>query len=114
MEVGPGLSSARDADLDQLSDADLVDQSHGQVTLMTVHNAKGLEFDVIIACVLGGTDINGGRGTIFGTLIGALIIGVLSNAMNLMGLAIYHQDVVRGIVLVCAILMHRLISSRIR
>jgi ribose/xylose/arabinose/galactoside ABC-type transport system permease subunit len=75
---------------------------------------KGLEFDVIIACVLGGTDINGGRGTIFGTLIGALIIGVLSNAMNLMGLAIYHQDVVRGIVLVGAILMHRLISSRIR
>jgi ribose transport system permease protein len=75
---------------------------------------KGLEFDVIIACVLGGTDINGGRGTIFGTLIGALIIGVLSNAMNIMGLAIYHQDVVRGIVLVGAILMHRLISSRIR
>ncbi len=75
---------------------------------------KGLEFDVIIACVLGGTDINGGRGTIFGTLIGALIIGELSNAMNLMGLAIYHQDVVRGIVLVAAILMHRLISSRIR
>lgn len=73
---------------------------------------KGLEFDVIIACVLGGTDINGGRGTIFGTLIGALIIGVLSNAMNIMGLAIYHQDVVRGIVLVCAILMHRVISSR--
>jgi len=75
---------------------------------------KGLEFDVIIACVLGGTDINGGRGTIFGTLIGALIIGVLSNAMNLMGLAIYHQDVVRGIVLVGAILLHRLISNRIR
>lgn len=75
---------------------------------------KGLEFDVIIACVLGGVDIGGGRGTIFGTLIGALIIGVLSNAMNLMGLAIYHQDVVRGIVLVGAILMHRLISSRIR
>jgi ribose transport system permease protein len=74
---------------------------------------KGLEFDIIIACVLGGTDINGGRGTIFGTLIGALIIGVLSNAMNLMGLAIYHQDVVRGIVLVGAILMHRVISSRI-
>ncbi len=74
---------------------------------------KGLEFDVIIACVLGGTDINGGRGTIFGTLIGALIIGVLSNAMNIMGLAIYHQDVVKGIVLVCAILMHRVISTRI-
>ncbi len=74
----------------------------------------GFETDCIIACVLGGTDINGGRGTVFGTLIGALIVGVLTNIMNMLGLAIYTQNIIKGIVLVAAIVLNNTIRSKIK
>lgn len=73
-----------------------------------------LESDCIIAAVLGGTDINGGRGTVFGMLIGALFITVLTNIMNMQGLTIYIQDVVKGAVLVLAILLNNIIKNRVR
>lgn len=73
-----------------------------------------LESDCIIAAVLGGTDINGGRGTVFGMLIGALFITVLTNIMNMQGLTIYIQSVVKGIVLIFAILMNIVIRNRVR
>ena len=74
----------------------------------------GFETDCIIACVLGGADMNGGRGTVFGALIGALIVGVLTNIMNMMGLAIYTQNIVKGIVLVCAIVLNNTIRDKIK
>jgi ribose transport system permease protein len=67
----------------------------------------GFEIDCVIAAVLGGTDINGGRGTVFGMLIGALIVGVLSNVLNMLGLPLYYQNVIKGIVLVLAIVLNR-------
>jgi ribose transport system permease protein len=66
----------------------------------------GFEVDCVIAAVLGGTDINGGRGTVFGTLIGALIVGVLSNVLNMLGLVLYYQYVIKGIVLILAIVFN--------
>jgi ribose transport system permease protein len=66
----------------------------------------GFEIDCVIASVLGGTDINGGRGTVFGMIIGALIVGVLSNVLNMLGFAIYYQYVIKGIVLVLAIVLN--------
>ena len=74
----------------------------------------GFESDCIIAAVLGGTDVNGGRGTVFGMIIGALIVGVLTNIMNMMGLANYTQNVVKGIVLVLAILLNNTIRSKVK
>lgn len=74
----------------------------------------GLETDCIIAAVLGGTDINGGRGTVFGMIIGALIVGVLTNIMNMIGMAIYDQQVVKGIVLVLAILTNNTVRNKIK
>lgn len=73
-----------------------------------------LESDCIIAAVLGGTDINGGRGSVFGMLIGALFITVLTNIMNMQGITTYIQDVVKGVVLVLAILMNNIIRNRIK
>lgn len=73
-----------------------------------------LESDCIIAAVLGGTDINGGRGTVFGMLIGALFITVLTNIMNMQGITGYSQNVVKGIVLILAILLNNVIRERIR
>jgi len=65
--------------------------------------AIGFEMDVIAAVVVGGTALRGGRGTVFGTLVGALLFAVLANALNLLGIASYWQYVLTGTVLVAAI-----------
>lgn len=67
----------------------------------------GYELDAIAAVVLGGTSMAGGIGTITGTAIGALIIGVLNNALNIMQVSSYYQDVAKGIVILVAVLMDR-------
>lgn len=64
---------------------------------------EGFELDAIASVVLGGTDINGGRGSILGTLIGALIMGVLSNGLNLLGVSPYVQRVFKGLIILFAI-----------
>ena len=77
-------------------------------------NFPSLESDCIIAAVLGGTNINGGSGTVFGMLIGALFITVLTNIMNMQGVTIYLQNVVKGIVLILAISLNYFIRKRVR
>ena len=67
-------------------------------------NATGFEFDVITAVVLGGTSMAGGKGTIVGSLIGALLIGTLNNGMVMMDIQAYWQDIISGIVLVVAVI----------
>ncbi|WP_026581999.1 ABC transporter permease subunit [Bacillus sp. J33] len=65
------------------------------------------ELDAIAAVVLGGTSLSGGRGWIFGTLIGALIIGVLNNGLNLLNVSSFYQQVVKGGVILLAVLLDR-------
>lgn len=65
------------------------------------------ELDAIAAVVLGGTSLAGGRGHITGTLIGALIIGVLNNGLNLLGVSSFYQQVVKGGVILLAVLLDR-------
>ncbi|MCA1023569.1 ribose ABC transporter permease [Halobacillus litoralis] len=65
------------------------------------------ELDAIAAVVLGGTSLSGGRGLIVGTLIGALIIGTLNNGLNLLGVSSFFQMVVKGVVIIIAVLMDR-------
>lgn len=68
---------------------------------------EGYELDAIAAVVLGGTSLSGGRGWIFGTLIGALIIGVLNNGLNLLNVSAFYQQVVKGCVILLAVLLDR-------
>jgi len=63
----------------------------------------GFELDAIGACFIGGASAYGGIGTVGGTLIGALIMGVLNNGMSIMGISIDLQQVVKGLVLLAAV-----------
>jgi ribose transport system permease protein len=65
------------------------------------------ELDAIAAVVLGGTSLAGGKGSIVGTLIGVLIIGTLNNGLNLLGVSSFYQLVVKGLVILIAILLDR-------
>lgn len=68
-------------------------------------SGEGYEMDAIAAVVLGGTSMTGGVGRLAGSVIGAMIIGVLSNGMNLMGFNSAWQYVVKGAVLLIAVLI---------
>lgn len=67
----------------------------------------GFELDAIAAVVIGGTSLAGGEGTITGTLIGALIIGVLNNGLNLMNVSPFYQSIVKGLVILIAVLLDK-------
>lgn len=83
----------------------------GRVSSGAPTSGTGMEMDVVTAVVIGGISINGGKGTMFGAFIGALIIGVLSNGLTIMNLGEYYQQVVKGIVLILAVTFDAL-SSR--
>jgi ribose transport system permease protein len=74
----------------------------------------GYELDAIAAVILGGTSFTGGVGSIVGTAIGALIIGVLNNGLVLMDVPFFYQLIIKGAVIIVAVLLDRIRSSRIR
>lgn len=63
----------------------------------------GAELDAIAACVVGGISMTGGAGTLFGTLLGAFIIGIISNILNLLGINSFAQLVVKGLIILVAV-----------
>ncbi len=65
----------------------------------------GIELDAITATVIGGTSFNGGIGTIWGAVVGALIIGVINNGMDLLNISPFMQQVVKGAIIVLAIII---------
>lgn len=65
----------------------------------------GYELDAIAACVLGGTSMSGGKGRISGTVIGAMVIGIISNGLNLIGVSSYWQLIAKGLIIACAVLL---------
>lgn len=67
----------------------------------------GYELDAIAAVVLGGTSLVGGQGSILGTIIGALIIGILNNALNLLDVQSYYQMIAKAVVILVAVLLDK-------
>ncbi|AQS59937.1 ABC transporter permease [Desulforamulus ferrireducens] len=68
---------------------------------------SGYELDAIAAVVIGGTSLTGGRGGVVGTLIGALIIGVIDNGLNLLNVSSFYQQAVKGFIILFAVLLDR-------
>ncbi|MFP4302594.1 MAG: ABC transporter permease [Spirochaetaceae bacterium] len=66
------------------------------------------ELTVIASVVIGGTSLSGGRGTVWGSLIGALLIAVINNGMNLLGISPYFQELARGVIIILAVYIDRL------
>lgn len=62
------------------------------------------ELDAIAAVVIGGTSLSGGKGTIWGTVIGAIILGIINNMLNMMGVSPYLQGTVKGVIILVAVL----------
>ena len=86
--------------------------------LMASHPATGESFELnaIAAAVLGGTSMSGGRGTIGGTIIGAFVIGILSDGLVMMGVSSFWQMVIKGLVIIVAVVVdqaQRRLQSRV-
>ena len=75
----------------------------GYVAAGTTSGGVGYEMEAIASCVIGGTSLMGGEGTIFGALVGALIMASLLNGMSVMNMPIFWQYIIRGLVLVIAV-----------
>lgn len=73
---------------------------------------NGYEFDAITMCLLGGISINGGKGTLFGTFIGILVIGYLQSGMNIVHISAYYQSAILGAIILLAVIIGNLEVSR--
>lgn len=74
-----------------------------RITVGTPLMGVGAELEAIAAVVIGGARLSGGRGTVWGTIAGVLILGLISNTINLIGVNMYYQDIARGAVILLAL-----------
>ncbi len=79
----------------------------GRLGMGTATVGDGYEMDAIASVVIGGASMNGGSGSVSKTIVGAMLMGVLYNIMNLMGIASYPQMIVKGVVIVLAVLLYK-------
>jgi ribose transport system permease protein len=73
----------------------------------TSNLGMGFELDAIAAAIIGGTPLAGGRGTVWGTVMGAVILGIINNMLNMLGVSPYLQGTVKGLVIIGAVYMQR-------
>jgi ribose/xylose/arabinose/galactoside ABC-type transport system permease subunit len=66
---------------------------------------QSYELDAIAATVIGGTSLSGGRGRLWGTILGALMLGIVSNGLDLLNVSSFYQQIVKGIIILGAILI---------
>ncbi|MGI6169101.1 MAG: ABC transporter permease [Christensenellales bacterium] len=89
----------------------------GLITATRIDSAQplagdGAELDAIAAVVIGGVSLDGGKGSVIGVVVGALIIGVINNALNLLDVSPYYQKTVKGLVILLAVVIDRLSQRR--
>ena len=103
--TGTPLSRSSGGDLDAflLTASEILDVAQMSAASVTVGN--GIELRVITAAIIGGASLNGGEGSVFGAFLGALFMGVLANALNLLGVDVYWQNLVTGLILIIAVVI---------
>lgn len=74
---------------------------------------QGAELDAIAGCIVGGVSISGGSGTLVGTLLGCLIIGIISNVLNLVGMDSFVQLIIKGVIIIISVYIDTLRKSMI-
>jgi len=82
-----------------------------RVTSGLAQSGDGYEVDAIAAAVIGGTSLAGGRGRLWGTIVGFLIMGVMNNGLDMMAVSSYWQLVIKGIIIIGAVMMDSLNSG---
>lgn len=82
-----------------------------RVETATVIAGTGFELDAIAAVYIGGASTAGGKGTIIGTIVGVLIMGVLSNGMDLMGVSSYYQQIIKGLIIIGSVFADKRFSK---
>ena len=80
----------------------------GYLTVGDPTSAVGLELDIIAAVVIGGGSLSGGEGSALGSIVGALIMAVLRNGSNMLGLPNYVQEIIIGVIIVGAVMVDQL------
>jgi ribose transport system permease protein len=73
---------------------------------------QGIELRVITACIIGGASLSGGEGSVLGAFLGALFMGMLANALNLLGVDVYYQSFITGLILILAVVFDVLNERR--
>ncbi|MDD3339163.1 MAG: ABC transporter permease [Lachnospiraceae bacterium] len=68
---------------------------------------EGYELDAITAAVIGGASLSGGKGSVFGSLIGILVVGILTNGLDLLNVSSYYQQIIKGVIILLAVLADR-------
>jgi ribose transport system permease protein len=76
------------------------------------HSGLGTEIRVISACIIGGCSINGGKGSVVGSFLGVLLLGLISNILVLMGVSVYWQGIASGTILILAVTSDALLNRR--
>jgi ribose transport system permease protein len=86
----------------------------GRVGVLQASLGVGFEFTVIAAVVVGGTSLLGGRGSIIGSIIGAILLVVIDNGLNLLNASVYIYDVVKGLILIVGVMIDVNLFNRIK
>jgi ribose transport system permease protein len=76
-------------------------------SISTSNVGVNFEMDAIAAVIIGGTLMSGGSGTVVGTVLGAIILGIVNNMLNMLGVSPYLQGTVKGIVIIVAVMIQR-------
>jgi ribose transport system permease protein len=76
-------------------------------SISSSNSGVNFELDAISAVIIGGTSMAGGAGSVFGTVVGAIILGIVNNMLNMLGVSPYLQGTVKGLVIICAVLIQR-------